>query len=78
MSYNLIDLCTKLELALKEGNISEIPKIVFKVKQIISKSSVAKAGGVDVDFDKLGKTFEEKKEIDFSLRYMLYAIIVMF
>lgn len=63
MSYNLIDLCTKLELTLKEGNISEIPKIVFKVKQIISKSSVAKAGGVDVDFDKLGKTFEEKKFI---------------
>ena len=63
MSYNLIDLCTKLELTLKEGDISEIPKIVFKIKQIISKSSVAKAGGVDVDFDKLGKTFEEKKFI---------------
>lgn len=68
MSYNLFHLCTKLELILKEGNIPEIPKIAFKIKQIISKSSVSKIDGVEVDFDKLGETFKEKKFIIETLK----------
>lgn len=63
MNYDLLHLCTKLELTLKDGDVSEIPKIAFKIKQIISKSSVSKIDGVEIDFDKLGDTFEEKKFI---------------